>query len=414
MTVFDRLYGMYKFPDIINQLLLCPGLLRLREIRQANVPFINFPSFIASRYEHSLGVCHLADIASKTLYLDEKKRVQLMIACLYHDVATPPFSHAMEEVFSTIFGFNHEEHLYNLLIGKSEDPGKEKLQVYLGRSLKLHSLVQKKEARDLGLNIFEIANIAIGKGELGSLIRGDIDLDNIDNVIRAASAMGVTDARGGLSEVLARSFINEGGIICFSGESLSNINAWKRIRSKLYSLIYSDVEDFSIQTMLKHAIKILIENDFITRYDWIMTEDQIIYDKIRAFPKTKEILDRIKLCDFYSCCLLFSLSGPRADQYAVNAISDIEEVSQEIFKVDTIVNYFVDRKYRAITRPVRSFFADKMPSVNQIQEQNVIFGIFTSQRKTQDEASIRNFFEVIRNTIPQNLKARRINLLEAS
>lgn len=55
MKIYDRLYGEMKFPSIIQELLNCPGLLRLRDVRMANNQFIAFPSFAsASRYEHLL------------------------------------------------------------------------------------------------------------------------------------------------------------------------------------------------------------------------------------------------------------------------------------------------------------------------------------------------------------------------
>lgn len=105
MQIFDRLYGEIKFPDIIQKLLDCPGLLRLRDVRMANNQFVMFPAFSnASRYEHSIGVCYLAGICAKSLDLSEKDTIELMMACLYHDVGTPPFAHAMEEVLQAEYG----------------------------------------------------------------------------------------------------------------------------------------------------------------------------------------------------------------------------------------------------------------------------------------------------------------------
>ena len=58
MKIYDRLYKEMKFPPIIMELLNCPGLLRLRDVRMANNQFVAFPAFAnSSRYEHSLGVC---------------------------------------------------------------------------------------------------------------------------------------------------------------------------------------------------------------------------------------------------------------------------------------------------------------------------------------------------------------------
>lgn len=55
-------------------LLDCPGLLRLRNVRMANNQFVAFPAFsTTTRYEHSLGVCHLAEICADSIGLNEKE-----------------------------------------------------------------------------------------------------------------------------------------------------------------------------------------------------------------------------------------------------------------------------------------------------------------------------------------------------
>ena len=119
--LYDRLYGRMDFPRIIKSLLNSPELLRLRGVGQGNVKFISFPSFsTVTRYEHSLGVCHLAKLASESLALSEKDKIELMIAALYHDVTSPPFAHAAEEILKHYFGFDHEKHLYDLMLGRTE------------------------------------------------------------------------------------------------------------------------------------------------------------------------------------------------------------------------------------------------------------------------------------------------------
>jgi len=249
--VFDRLYGRIVFPKAIRSLLNDPALLRLREVSMANVPMFRFPSFTSvTRFEHSLGVCHLADVTAKNLNLNEKEKIELLLACLYHDVGTPPFAHATEEVLAEYYEFNHEQHLHDLLMAKSNDVGFEKSQIYLGRGLKLHRVVKNKTMRKIGVEIENIAKYAIGKGELGSLVSGDIDLDNMDNVIRSSSAMGLFHDSYKLPEHLAKSFNFQNGKIIFSGLSIPYINKWKKIRKSLYNHLYADIIGFSLQTML--------------------------------------------------------------------------------------------------------------------------------------------------------------------
>ncbi|MDD2351790.1 MAG: HD domain-containing protein, partial [Synergistaceae bacterium] len=149
MKIYDRLYKELKFPKTINELLDCPGLLRLRDVRMANNQFVAFPSFLtATRYGHSLGVCYLAGICAESLELSEKDTLELMMACLYHDVGTPPFAHAMEEVLQAKFGFNHELNLKNLIMDNTGEFDGDLAQIYQGEGLKIKSVCQR--ARHLG------------------------------------------------------------------------------------------------------------------------------------------------------------------------------------------------------------------------------------------------------------------------
>lgn len=138
MKIYDRLYGELKYPPIIQDLLDCPGLLRLRDVRMANNQFVAFPAFASSsRYEHSLGVCHLAGLCAESLALSEKDTIELMIACLYHDVGTPPFAHAMEEVLQSKFGFDHEQNLKNLIMGTTNEFDGDMARVFCNEGLML-------------------------------------------------------------------------------------------------------------------------------------------------------------------------------------------------------------------------------------------------------------------------------------
>src|SRR4051794_40803056 len=104
-TFVDPIYGRMRFPDFITALIYCPAVVRLREIRMANINFVLFPGFAeSSRFEHSLGTCFLAGMASESLGLSERERFILMAAALYHDAGTPPFAHATEEVLAESFG----------------------------------------------------------------------------------------------------------------------------------------------------------------------------------------------------------------------------------------------------------------------------------------------------------------------
>lgn len=414
--MFDRVYGRLRFPRIIHRLLDCPGLLRVREVRMSSVPFINFPSFyFVNRFEHSLGVCYLSQLASETLGISTTEKLELMCACLYHDVATPPFAHVTEEILQGYFGFDHETHLRNLLIGITDDLGMERSQVFLGRSLKLPKVVQSKEGRELGLDILRIADMAIGKGKLGSLLKGDIDLDNIDNVIRSATAIGITTCSSHDAENLARSFNILDEEVALDESKLSYINKWQRVRHTLYDMIYGDIEDFSLQTMLKCAVNLLLETESegkLLPTDWRLTDEMLIHDRIMRDGSTRKIMERIRLCDPYPCVGVFSLSGVGSYSFLTQHLSEIEQLATEYFEIECAANYTVDKRQRTLIFPLFSFGRKSQKYLNQQKKEKTLLFVFsTDKEKHAYREPDHDFLSQLQSLVPDRLNLKQMRLI---
>ena len=113
----DPIYGFIELDswerDIINH----PAFQRLRRIKQLAWTDMVYPGAVHTRFEHSLGVMHLATLMYEKIvnkkkdYLEnklgyngsglenDKKFVRL--AALLHDVGHSPFSHAGEGLMDT-------------------------------------------------------------------------------------------------------------------------------------------------------------------------------------------------------------------------------------------------------------------------------------------------------------------------
>ena len=100
-----------------------------------------------------------------------------------------------------------------------------------------------------------IGQMVCGKGKLGPLISGTIDLDNIDNVFRMAYHIGIVKS-GSMALELARSIlVNDNGIIV-KHEAKPLLEEWQRIRYELYKLLLLNPEEFSGKCMLSDAISL--------------------------------------------------------------------------------------------------------------------------------------------------------------
>jgi HD superfamily phosphohydrolase len=401
LKIYDRLYGELKFPSIILDLLSCPGLLRLRDVRMANNQFVAFPAFAsASRYEHSLGVCYLAGLCAKSLRLPEKESIELMMACLYHDVGTPPFAHAMEEVLQAEFGFDHEQNLKNLIMGTTGEFDGDMARIFQDEGLKLRSVCHSKKGRAFGLDLYRIAKIAAGdKDELLSplLNSNEMDLDNIDNIVRASSAMGLIQLEDiKLASRLAHAFIFENKQIFYDGNYINDIRKWQQIRDIQYTAIFDSVDDFSYQTMIKKALHLLMKDNNasprIDRNSWKLTDSSIVHDYLLNNPKSHEIMRRVLLCKPFHCLGILYVQGNGVSKYINLNLDEIEHIASDYFiktldvkqkKLDSVytnavvANFYPDKRKRRLQSKAISWSMETViDEVADIPEGSLL-GLFT-------------------------------------
>jgi HD superfamily phosphohydrolase len=192
--------------DIISQ----PAFQRLRRIRQLAWTDQVYPGAMHTRFEHSLGVMHIATMLYEAIisrssgvlenelgYKTDglKRDLQLVrIAALLHDVGHSPFSHASEELFPNQDSkkkFTHEQ--YSAAIVRTE------LQDVLGN----HPL----NTANYGFSAEDVAAVLEGTTSAKQrlfwrdLIDGQMDADRMDYLLRDSYHAGVQYGRFDLNRI---------------------------------------------------------------------------------------------------------------------------------------------------------------------------------------------------------------------
>ena len=113
----DPIHGFIKLSKKERDLIDTKVFQRLRRIRQLAMTFLVYPGAVHTRFDHSIGVMHIAGrICTKLRELDSNRisnedidRVRL--AALLHDVGHGPFSHVSEYLLerSTLQASNKEQ-----------------------------------------------------------------------------------------------------------------------------------------------------------------------------------------------------------------------------------------------------------------------------------------------------------------
>ena len=107
-AVRDALYDRIPLSEPELALMATPDFLRLERIQQLGFVSKIWPGARHTRYEHSLGVLHLARLALAHLragepWITDEDARTLAAAGLLHDIGHYPFSHAIEELGAPVF-----------------------------------------------------------------------------------------------------------------------------------------------------------------------------------------------------------------------------------------------------------------------------------------------------------------------
>jgi hypothetical protein len=326
--------------------------MRLREIRLANIPFLSYPSFAnVDRFEHSLGVAHLAWRWARNNQLPEDQAIALALAGVYHDGAIPALGHLFEEYLFQ-FGWNHEKALEDLLVGRMLIPGREKAQVFVGESCQLEEVLARSPYRG-AVTPMKVAELAVGKSGLGRVISSAIDLDNIDNVLRASSAMGLLDVRHSIHPYeVADALVWEDGEIRIRQEHSLMVAAWARARYTLYNEILNNPFEFRAQSALKWAIEVCAQSDATLRDPdaFLMTDPVLLFDHLRQQKFSRVLVDQVRKGSPPE--LLFSAwvddLSPLVDQRAGTTMNRIRTQVEDGTGMRVYVNYYLDKRIRNI------------------------------------------------------------------
>jgi HD superfamily phosphohydrolase len=153
-------------------------LQRLRGVRQLAMAYMVYPGALHTRFDHSLGVTHVAGLLVDKL-LDPSARRLIRLASLLHDVGHGPFSHVSEQILEE---FSHGV----------EAPIREKIHERLTANIIEHDA---ELADHIGYNTcLKVIQMLQGGGvesvERG-IVSGPLDADKQDYLLRDSYFCGV-------------------------------------------------------------------------------------------------------------------------------------------------------------------------------------------------------------------------------
>ena len=249
LVINDPLYKVsWNTPQIIADLLKTLLMARLRLITIGTGPnsvydWVTLPS----RCTHGLGVAYLA---SKMLENNPELKSMaptILAACLLHDAGSPSCSHLSEKYLKKLYGKNGETFLPFMIdyFSRLSDP---KLRV-------------KYILKSYGIKVGTIMDFVSGRNELGKILHGSMDLDNLDNIARFLSCIDINPKHPrftGEDAIKIASSFNWYSSYVYDGWKLDNsaeetVSKWLDARKFVYDNIYSQ-SSIIYTAMLRRAL----------------------------------------------------------------------------------------------------------------------------------------------------------------
>ncbi len=179
LDIIDPIHDFIRVYEHELSIIDSPFFQRLRRIRQLSGAHLTYPAAQHTRFEHSLGVMHIASQAGHALnekgFLKSDDIEIIRLAGLLHDIGHGPFSHLFEEIIQEK-NFSHEN---------------------FGREIILKSEIGDSLSKN-GFNKKLITKIAFGDSKfqyMNEIVSGTLSADMMDYLLRDGYFTGAEHAK---------------------------------------------------------------------------------------------------------------------------------------------------------------------------------------------------------------------------
>lgn len=121
MLIKDVIYRFVTVPSLCRAFMDTAEFNRLRNIKQLGLAHLVYPSATHSRFEHSIGVMHLAGKVADVLNISGREKDLLQLAAMFHDVGHVALSHLFDYILiekKVAPNLSHHEHRSIFILGQ--------------------------------------------------------------------------------------------------------------------------------------------------------------------------------------------------------------------------------------------------------------------------------------------------------
>jgi HD superfamily phosphohydrolase len=274
-TIKDSVHDHIAVEGVAEDLLDTPAVQRLRRIKQLGTVELVYPSANHTRFEHSLGVYHLATRALDHLGIEGKRAERVRAAAILHDIGHSPFSHNIEGLVARHTGKFHDE-VEDLLTGGE-----------VARTLALHDIDPTR-----------VAALVAGDGEFGQLVSGELDVDRMDYLIRDAHHTGVPYGTIDTGRLVRELRFVDGELVLADG-NVQTAESLLLARALMNPVVYNHHVARISKAMLRRATEALLSSGAADAETVRRMDDRDLTVALRDCSESAEFARRLDDRDLY-------------------------------------------------------------------------------------------------------------------
>ncbi len=290
-VIQDPVHGNIVIDGVFLDVLDRPEMQRLRSVKQLGMSYLVFPGANHTRFEHCLGVYHLAGRMADAVGFDDKDSDAIRMAGLLHDVCHPPFSHTLESIMERATGLDHMELARALITGKIPNHKSIDDDLFdglrpIGDVIAEHgidpedvcNLIMHPDSNSDNLDSFVPGDDHFSSRDYAhQIIHGPVDADQMDYLMRDAHYTGISHGAIDCDRLINtmevhndRIVLRRGGIVAAEGLMVS--------RSLMYTSVYFHETTRIAERMMNKCV----EESGLDLTDMHLWNDQELVEKIIA------------------------------------------------------------------------------------------------------------------------------------
>jgi HD superfamily phosphohydrolase len=273
LDIVDPIHDFIRVYDHELKIIDNPIFQRLRRIRQLSGAHLTYPAAQHTRFEHSLGVMHIASQAGQALH--EKGILKsydieiLRLSGLLHDIGHGPFSHLFEEVI--------QQKKYS-----HEDFGKE--------------IILKSEIGDIlsknGYDKKLITKVAFGDSKLqymNEIISGALSADMMDYLLRDGYFTGAEHAQIDHKRITQSLDVHKKKL-ALERSALYSFESMMHSRYQMFKAVYFHKTVRAAEVMLLEALQLSDDEFGFTSFninEYVKLTDEYVLSKLISSKSSK-------------------------------------------------------------------------------------------------------------------------------